>query len=40
MTDALMRAGVEAANVAGGMDAWSRAGLPVVTDAGDPGQVV
>jgi rhodanese-related sulfurtransferase len=40
VTDALMRVGVEAANVAGGMDAWARAGLPVVTDAGDPGQVV
>lgn len=40
VTDALTRVGVEAANVAGGMDAWARAGLPVVTDSGDPGQVV
>jgi len=39
-TDALMRAGVEAANVAGGMEAWARAGLPVVTDSGAPGRVV
>jgi rhodanese-related sulfurtransferase len=39
-TQALMRAGVEAANVAGGMDAWARAGLPVVTDTGAPGRVV
>ena len=39
-TDALVRAGVDAANVAGGMDAWQRAGLAVVTDAGDPGRVV
>ncbi len=40
VTDALMRAGIEASNVAGGMDAWQRAGLPVVTDAGEPGQVL
>jgi rhodanese-related sulfurtransferase len=39
-TDALVRAGIEAANVAGGMDAWRRAGLPVVTDSGAPGRVV
>jgi rhodanese-related sulfurtransferase len=39
-TEALLRAGVEAANVAGGMDAWARAGLPVVTDSGAPGRVV
>jgi rhodanese-related sulfurtransferase len=39
-TDALVRAGVEAANVAGGMEAWARAGLPVVTDSGEPGRVV
>ena len=39
-TQALVRAGVEAANVAGGMDAWARAGLPVVTDSGEPGRVV
>jgi rhodanese-related sulfurtransferase len=39
-TQALLRAGVEAVNVAGGMDAWTRAGLPVVTDSGAPGRVV
>jgi rhodanese-related sulfurtransferase len=39
-TDALARAGVEALNVAGGMDAWARAGFPVVTDSGEPGRVV
>jgi rhodanese-related sulfurtransferase len=39
-TDALVRAGVEAINVGGGMLAWQRAGLPVVTDAGEPGFIV
>ncbi len=39
-TQALLRAGVEAVNVAGGMDAWARAGLAVVTDSGEPGRVV
>jgi rhodanese-related sulfurtransferase len=38
--EALIRAGVEAVNVSGGMEAWQRAGLPVVTDAGGAGQVV
>jgi rhodanese-related sulfurtransferase len=37
---ALIGAGVEAVNVSGGMEAWQRAGLPVVTDAGAPGHVV
>jgi rhodanese-related sulfurtransferase len=37
---ALMQAGVQAANVAGGMEAWARAGLAVVTDSGEPGRVV
>ncbi len=37
---ALRRHGIEAVNVAGGMEAWRAAGLPVVTDSGDPGQVV
>jgi rhodanese-related sulfurtransferase len=37
---ALGRAGVAAVNVAGGMAAWERAGLPVVTDAGDSGVVI
>jgi rhodanese-related sulfurtransferase len=38
--EALIGAGVEAVNVSGGMLAWQRAGLPVVTDAGGPGRVV
>jgi len=38
--DALLRAGIDAVNVTGGMDAWARAGLPVVTDSGEPGRVV
>jgi rhodanese-related sulfurtransferase len=37
---ALLGAGVEAVNVTGGMEAWQRVGLPVVTDSGDPGRVV
>jgi rhodanese-related sulfurtransferase len=40
VTDALVRAEVEALNVAGGMAAWERSGLPVVTDTGEAGQVV
>lgn len=36
----LLQQGVDARNVDGGMDAWERAGLPVVTDDGTPGQVV
>lgn len=39
-TDALVRAGVDAVNVAGGMEAWRQAGLPVVTDAGELGRIV
>ena len=35
----LEAAGVEVANIAGGMKAWETAGLPVVTDAGVPGTV-
>jgi rhodanese-related sulfurtransferase len=38
--EALIRAGVEAVNVSGGMQAWQRAGLPVVTDSGEPGRIV
>lgn len=38
-TEALVRAGVDAANVAGGMDAWERAGLPVVTGSAESGSV-
>ncbi len=36
----LRTAGLDARNVDGGMDAWERAGLPVVTDDGGPGVVV
>ena len=39
-TMALQRAGYPAVNVAGGMEAWERAGLPVVTDEGVPGTVI
>jgi rhodanese-related sulfurtransferase len=37
--DALAAAGVHVHNLAGGMKAWSQAGLPVVTDDGTPGTV-
>jgi rhodanese-related sulfurtransferase len=31
---------MNAVNLAGGMRAWEQAGLPVVTDAGDPGRII
>lgn len=37
--DALAAAGVRVHNLAGGMKAWAQAGLPVVTDDGEPGTV-
>ena len=37
---ALRQRGYDAANVEGGMQAWAAAGLPVVTDAGEPGNVI
>jgi rhodanese-related sulfurtransferase len=37
---ALAEAGYDVRNLAGGMDAWERAGLPVVDAAGNPGAVV
>jgi rhodanese-related sulfurtransferase len=37
---ALSRAGWEAVNLTGGMDAWAAAGLPVVDRAGRPGVVI
>ena len=37
---ALKEAGYDVANLAGGMQAWATAGKPVVSDAGDSGQVV
>lgn len=36
---ALVAAGYEAVNVAGGADAWQAAGFPIVTDDGQPGSV-
>lgn len=39
-TQALRNAGIPAVNVAGGMAEWERAGMPVVTDDGGPGQIV
>jgi rhodanese-related sulfurtransferase len=39
VTEALVRAGHDAVNLAGGMQAWRSAGLPVVTDHGGPGTV-
>ncbi|MBV8159577.1 MAG: rhodanese-like domain-containing protein [Acidimicrobiia bacterium] len=37
---ALLQRGYDAVNLAGGMQAWRAAGLPVVTAEGDPGQVI
>ena len=37
---ALVGAGWEAVNLAGGMQAWQSAGLPVVRDDGQPGSVL
>ena len=39
-TEVLRAAGIDATNVAGGMNAWAEAGLPVETDAGTPGTVI
>jgi rhodanese-related sulfurtransferase len=36
---ALAAAGIDARNVVGGMNAWSKAGLPVVRDDGSAGAV-
>jgi len=36
---ALLQRGYDAVNLAGGMQAWQAAGMPVVTDTGDPGTV-
>ena len=38
-TEWLSTAGLDAANLVGGMQAWARAGLPVETDDGRPGRV-
>lgn len=37
---ALVQRGVQAANLTGGMKAWVAAGLPVVRDGGQPGEIV
>jgi rhodanese-related sulfurtransferase len=39
-TIALIRAGYDIVNMSGGMRAWEAAGQPVVTDDGNPGQVI
>lgn len=39
-TEALVGAGFDAVNLAGGMLAWADAGLPCVDDRGAPGTVV
>lgn len=38
-TEVLNQWGYDAVNLAGGMQAWAAAGLPVVTDDGGPGSV-
>ncbi|POX42152.1 sulfurtransferase [Streptomyces sp. Ru73] len=40
VTQYLVQQGVDAVNVAGGMQAWEAAGRPVVTDQGGPGAVI
>jgi rhodanese-related sulfurtransferase len=40
VTDALLRGGWTAVNLAGGMAAWEEAGLPIVAGDGKPGQIV
>ena len=40
VAEALEQIGYDVRNVAGGMLAWSAAGLPVVRDGGEPGRVV
>lgn len=37
--DILAAAGIPVHNLAGGMQSWAEAGLPVVTDTGEPGTV-
>ena len=36
----LLQRGYDAVNLAGGMQAWNAAGMPVVTDLGDPGSII
>jgi rhodanese-related sulfurtransferase len=40
VTEFLNSHGINAVNMSGGMRAWEKAGLPVVTDAGEPGRVI
>ncbi|HEY7104938.1 MAG TPA: rhodanese-like domain-containing protein [Acidimicrobiia bacterium] len=40
VAEALIGAGYDAVNLAGGMRAWAAADLPVETDAGVPGEVI
>jgi rhodanese-related sulfurtransferase len=40
VTAALLNAGYDVVNVAGGMKAWEAEGLPVVADDGSPGAVI
>lgn len=40
VTATLRQSGFDAVNLAGGMCAWAAAGLPVVTDGGNPGLIV
>jgi rhodanese-related sulfurtransferase len=39
-TEWLQTAGIDAANLVGGMQEWAHAGLAVVTDSGDAGRVI
>lgn len=39
VTSALLQAGYDATNLAGGLQAWAAAGFSVVTDGGAPGTV-
>lgn len=36
----LLQRGYDAVNLAGGMQAWNAAGMPVVTELGDPGSII
>ncbi len=36
----LLQRGYDAVNLAGGMQAWNAAGMPVITDVGDAGQII
>lgn len=40
ITQALSQAGLDARNLAGGMQAWAAAGLPVIDDEGRAGVIV